>query len=100
MVAGSLLNTIYTEAVDKTSAALVGKCVTLIQDGWSNVNGEPIIGTAVYDGEKVFFVNSKATGSNAKTTEYWVDFATKTIQSVQKNFNCKVSEKFRMKNLI
>ncbi len=71
-MAGKILDNVYNEENEKCFKVL-GQVVCMSKDGWSNVNNEPIICTAV-TGEcgETFLVNSIDTLGYPHTTEYLI----------------------------
>lgn len=90
-IAGYLLDEVNKECESTMASELEGQNVTLIQDGWSNVHNQPIIGTCLHNGTSAFFIRSVDTGSEKKTAEYCCSLAEKEIDYCEETYGCKAS---------
>ena len=88
---GQLLNDINEESEANMASELEGHHVTLIQDGWSNIHNQPIIGSCLHNGKDAYFIRSIDTGSEKKTAEYCSKIAEDEIDYCEKTYKCKVS---------
>lgn len=89
----TLLDSVYDECKATLSSSLKGQQVTLIQDGWSNIHNQPVIGTCLHNGTKPFFIRSVDSGAEKKTAEYCANIAEQEIHHCETNFGCRVSNK-------
>ena len=89
-MSGHLLNEINEECEAKMASELEGHHVTLIQDGWSNIHNQPIIGSCLHNGKDAYFIRSIDTGSEKKTAEYCSKIAEDEIDYCEKTYKCKV----------
>ena len=89
-LAGHLLDTVSEECEQKLHQHLAGKDVVLVQDGWSNVHNQPVIGSCLHTGEASFFVGTIDTGANKKTAQYIVQIADEEINRCEKEYGCNV----------
>lgn len=88
-----LLDSVYDECKETLASNLKDQKVTLIQDGWSNIHNQSIIGTCLHNGTNSFFIRSVETGSEKKTAEYCVKIAEEEINYCETTFGCQVSNK-------
>lgn len=90
-VGGYLLDEVNRECEEIMVTELDGKNVTLIQDGWSNIHNQPIIGTCLHNGSRSYFIRSVDTGTEKKTANYCSELAEKEIDYCEEKFKCKVN---------
>ena len=70
-LAGPLLDKVHDDCKSIAADKLCGKYVTLMLDGWSNVNHEPIVCVSACTTEgEVFLLETIDTEANAHTAEY------------------------------
>ena len=89
-LAGHLLDTVSDECEGKLRQQLVGKNVILVQDGWSNVQNQPVIGSCLHTGDKSYFVGAVDTGTNKKTAQCIAQLADEEIKRCEKEYGCTV----------
>ena len=89
-LAGHLLDTVSEDCEGKLHQHLAGKDVVLVQDGWSNVHNQPVIGSCLHTGDASFFVGAIDTGANKKTAQYIAQLADEEIKRCEKEYGCKV----------
>lgn len=86
-----LLDSVYKECKQTLAAELEGQNVTLIQDGWSNIHNQPIVGSCLHNGSRSYFVRSVDSGSEKKTAEYCANVAEAEIDFCESTYGCNVS---------
>lgn len=59
----------------------------MIQDGWSNIHNQPVIGTCLHDGTKPFFIRSGDVGTEKKTAEHCANITEQGIHYCEKNLD-------------
>ena len=64
-----LLDQVHDKLQAKMKSKLEGKVVTLQQDGWSNIQNDPVIATSVRCEDEGYFVDAIDTGTTPKTAE-------------------------------
>jgi hypothetical protein len=64
--------------------------VTLLLDGWSNVNRDAVLANCIHTGETSFLLNAIDCESNKKTAEYCAELAEKAIEHCKKNMGVEV----------
>ena len=64
--------------------------VTLLLDGWSNVQNDPVIATCIHTGSTSFFINAVDGGCNKKTSEYCAEIAIEAIHHCNTIFGIEV----------
>ena len=89
-ISGYLLDEIHTECEAAIASELEGQSVTLIQDGWSIIHNQPIIGSCLHNGTVAYFIRSLDAGSEKKTAEYCSKIAEDEIDYCEKKYKCKV----------
>lgn len=60
---GTLLNEAAEKIEQKMKNEKDGTCITLLQDGWSNVRNDPIIGSSLHTGKDAYLLNITDAGS-------------------------------------
>jgi len=90
VIGDSLLDRVTDELQQDMRAALNGKVVTLVQDGWSNCHNEPIVASCLQEGSKSYFLDSHDTGSMTKSAENCKKLAQDSIRTAKEKFNCTV----------
>ena len=89
-LSGKLLDNVSEDCEEVIKENLNGRQVTLVQDGWSNVHNNPIIGSCLHTGKKAFFVRAVDTGSEKKTAEYIAELTKTEIERCEVQYGCKV----------
>ena len=90
-VSGPLLDEIHESLEKEMKKELDGKEGALAQDGWSNCHNEPVVASCVQVGEKSFYLDSKMTGSTAKTSENCKAMCQESIAEAKEKYNFKVT---------
>lgn len=83
VLAGPILDRVYSDVKKERSADLSGKNVTLMQDGWKSRTSEPVIAHSVSTGDKAYFFNAISAEENKKTSEYCAQLLEKTILELE-----------------
>ena len=65
-LSGVLLNETAAEIEQKINNDIQDATITLIQDEWSSINNNPIIGCSLHTGKKAYLLNITGTGSREK----------------------------------
>lgn len=89
-LAGRLLDDAAEDAEVAMKSQIQGKKVTISQDGWSNVHGEPILATSVHCDGKSFPLDSTDVGSETKTAEFCYQKALDSIRKAEETYGCHV----------
>ena len=89
-LAGRFLDSACYQVEDHLKTNLRGKICVISQDGWSNINSEPIIATTLLSGGESYPHDFVATGSNQKTAEYCFALLKESILSAEKSYGVKV----------
>jgi len=66
---------------------LKGKMAVVCQDGWSNVNREPIVASSIYCDGKTFPLDYREVGSDKKTADYCFQMAKQSIETAENDYN-------------
>ena len=78
---GSHLLDHAADAVDNSlRSGLTNATLTLVQDGWSNVKNDAIIGSSIHTGTASYLLEAVEAGPNKKTAEFCAQKATESIQ--------------------
>ncbi|KAF4130774.1 hAT family C-terminal dimerization region [Phytophthora infestans] len=64
------LDRAYSKSIKMLKVALDGKIVTLVTDGWTDINGLAVVNYVVVCGEYTFFLESVYTGTQAHDAEF------------------------------
>lgn len=88
---GHLLDAVHKEVDSHLATDLEGQFVTLIQDGWSNIHNQPVIGSCLHNGTRSFFIRSVDAGSEKKNAEFCCDKAENEIDFCESTYKCKVN---------
>ncbi|CAL4060104.1 unnamed protein product, partial [Meganyctiphanes norvegica] len=89
-IGGNLIDVIHEECEETLASELEGQRVTLIQDSWSNIHKQFIIGSCLHTGTVVYCIRSVDTGSEKKTAEYCCNIAENAIDYCEITYKCKV----------
>jgi hypothetical protein len=90
IVGERLLNRVYSKVKAQVADELNGKNVSVIQDGVTTKNKQPLIAHAVSTGNKTFFIEAQSAEENSKTAEYCASRMKSTIEIIERDYNCKV----------
>ena len=71
-ISDELVDKIYDEEKLKVAAVVNGLSATIVMDGWSTLDNQPVLGISFYSGRKSFLVNTIDTSGKPHTTEYLV----------------------------
>ena len=88
-LAGHLLNSVYEQVNEHIVEDTRGKDVTLVQDGWSDIDNNPVIATSIHTGSKTNFLNAVDTGSNKKTASFCASLFQKAMSEAETKFQCR-----------
>lgn len=89
-IGGKLLDNAYNEKLSEVSKSISGKKVTVMQDGWSTVQNDPVIVHAISDGKRTVFVNAIATEDNVKNAQYCLRLLEEAINYAEATFGVTV----------
>ena len=89
-LAGPCLDKEYDKIDGQMRNSLQGKEVVMSQDGWSNVNREPIIASCLHVPGHSFLHDAIDVGDVTKDAEYCADLAKKSMESSEEKYGCKV----------
>ena len=81
----NLLEDLSSDLQKDMKKELQGKVVTLVEDGWSNVQTDPVTATCIHVNGNSFFVNAT---SEKKTAEYCKHQCSVTITEIQDMYDC------------
>ena len=90
-VSNELLDELYGSMQSECTEQLVGKNVSMMLDGWSNIHNEPVICVSVTtsDGES-YLTETVDTSGHAHTAEYLKEVAMSAVISTEQRYGCKV----------
>jgi hypothetical protein len=87
----TILDTVYDEVMSESSKCLDGKLVTVMQDGWTGPQSNPVISHSLsIECKKTHFMNAISATNEKKTTPYCLDLLEKAIVEAEKTFQCRV----------
>ena len=87
-----LLNKINEEVIETMKIELMeDSCITLIQDGWSNISNDPIIAHSIHNGHKPYLISSVDAGSEKKSALYCSQLAIDAINEIKEKYDKDVS---------
>jgi hypothetical protein len=89
-IGGKLLDNAYNKKLSEVRQSIMGKKVTIMQDGWSTVQNDPVIVHAISDGKRTVFVNAIATEDNVKNATYCLELLNAAIKYAQDTFGVEV----------
>jgi len=87
LLSGRLLNEVAEDVEGSIRSHLKEKMAVVCQDGWSNVNREPIVGSSIYCDGKTFPLDFLDGGSAKKTADYCFQMAKQSIERAEKDYN-------------
>jgi len=87
LLAGRLLNEVAEDVEGSVRSHLKQKMAVVCQDGWSNVNREPIVASSIYCDGKTFPLDYLEVGSDKKTAEYCFQMAKQSIERAEKDYD-------------
>ena len=87
LLAGRLLNEVAEDVEGSIGSHLKGKMAVVCQDGWSNVNREPIVASSIYCDGKTFPLDYRDVGSDKKTADYCFQMAKQSIETAENDYN-------------
>lgn len=90
VVGSTLLSQVYNDAQKDTMERLNNKKVTIMQDGWSSPQNEPIICHSVSTGEETFFLNGESAEENQKTSQFCLEILENNVEQAETKYKCKV----------
>ena len=82
-ISGALLNKAAKSVDDKLKTELKNACVTLVQDGWSNIKHDAIVGTSIHTGSRSFLLEAEEAGIDKKTAEFCAEKACDAIKNIK-----------------
>jgi len=85
-VADTLLDKVYEEIDGITVTELQGQEVVIMQDGWSNMQNQPVIAHSLALKDKIFFTNAEGTGTNTKSAEYCKTLLEEHIEDAEEKY--------------
>ena len=84
-IGGNLLDTVHANITARVKTDLEGKTVTLMRDGWSDIDNTPVIASSVHTGEKSYFcVYPPPTLEQMKRQQHTVPPLHKTVPPLHK----------------
>lgn len=89
-IGSSLLDQIYNEKTTEMKHVLSGKKVTIMQDGWTSIQNDPVLVHAASDGRRTVFLNASSAEDNVKTSEYCFEQLENAIQNAEQSFGVQV----------
>jgi len=90
-LAGRLLDEVHSKVEENMKADLREATITLLQDGWSSVQNDPIIATSIHTGKHSYLLSTHDCGSEKKTAQFCSTLASTTIEQVKKIYGKDVS---------
>ncbi|XP_064469683.1 uncharacterized protein LOC135384411 [Ornithodoros turicata] len=88
---GKLLDDAFQAVEDSLKKELTSvKSVTLLIDGWSSCQNDPVTAVSVHTGQKSYLLDMYDSGSQKKTAEYCAARAEDAMKKIQDNFGCDV----------
>ncbi|KAE8983665.1 hypothetical protein PR003_g23818 [Phytophthora rubi] len=75
----ALLDSAFAKSIAAMEADLTGEVVTVVTDGWTDINGLAVVNYVVAAGKKTYFLESVYTGSQSHDTEFLVRDARRVI---------------------
>jgi len=90
---GELLDLVHDEICENIKQEIIesSNTVTLIQDGWSSIQNDPIIAHSIFNGIKPYILSIKDAGSAKKTSEFCTELLKEEIHKVNITYNLQVS---------
>ena len=82
-ISDELVDKIYDEEKLKVAAVVNGLPATIVIDGWSTLDNQPVFGISFYSGGKSFLVNTIDTSGEPHTTKYLVDVLDSEVKRCQ-----------------
>jgi len=89
-IGSTILDEVSEETGTEMGAHLKGANVSMIQDGWSTNQQQPVIAHCVTTIGKQYFIEAEGTGSEKKTHEYCYKLLNEAIKKAEKNYKCNV----------
>lgn len=90
LVAGKLLDQLFSETVDTVKAQVSGDMASLLIDGWSNLRNDPVLGVSVALPGRSYLVSTVDTTGNPHTGEYLQEVVEEHIEYVSSLLGVKV----------
>ncbi|KAE9041844.1 hypothetical protein PR001_g6449 [Phytophthora rubi] len=78
-LANALLDSAFVKSIQAMEADLTGEVVTVVTDGWTDINGLAVVNYVVAAGMKTYFLESVYTDSQSHDTEFLVRDARRVI---------------------
>ena len=89
-ISDELIDKIYDEEKLKVAVVVNGLSATIVIDGWSTLDNQPVLGISFYSGGKSFLVNTIDTSEKPHTTEYLVDVLDSEVKRCEIEWKVKV----------
>ena len=89
-VGGTILQEAAKNVDLKLKEELQNASITLVQDGWSNVKRDAIIGTSVHTGTSSFLLHADEAGPEKKTADFCAKKACDMIEHIKTTFEKEV----------
>jgi hypothetical protein len=86
LIAGRLLHECYMHTKSGVDARMGAAKLTLITDGWSNINSDPIVNYVAHNAVDGFYLESIATGKDGHTAQWLADDLTRVINKYPHSF--------------
>ncbi|KAB7500651.1 hypothetical protein Anas_11817 [Armadillidium nasatum] len=80
-----LLDKVNEEVIQAIKNDLTDSCLTLVQDGWTNVSNDPMIAHCLHNGHQSFLISSVHSESeDKKKAKYCTELAIEAITFIKK----------------
>ena len=90
-VSNGLLDELYDSMQSECTEQLVGKNVSMMLDGWSNIHNEPVVCvSATTSNGDSYLTETVDTSGHAHTAEYLQEVATSAVKTTEQRYGCKV----------
>lgn len=89
-ISGKLLDNAYDNMLMSLNDAISGKKVTIMQDGWSTVQNDPVIVHAISDGTRTVFLNAVPSGDNLKDATFCLKLLKEAMRFAEEKFKVKI----------
>ncbi|KAB7504700.1 hypothetical protein Anas_10606, partial [Armadillidium nasatum] len=81
-----LLYKVNEEVIQAIKNDLTDSCLTLVQDGWTNVSNDPMIAHCLHNGHQSFLISSVHSGSEDRNAKYCTELALEAITFIKNTF--------------
>jgi hypothetical protein len=89
-IGSSILDKVYDETVSENKTLLKSKFATLMQDGWTGSQRNPIISHCLHSNSRTVFLDAVSAENAKKTSEFCLDLLEKALESAEKLYECQV----------